>query len=161
MKNIKMPYPRVNSGQKDRLGKSLLTRKYVCRIGESAAAEYLKSKGHIILGRNIRFKRGEVDIVSRLNDMLHVVEVKAILFRSRGKIGNLEDEMVIPEDHFSREKMQKLKYLANRIFIKYKEELEVQIDGIAIRIYVSPVAGASAGSLKIERITARYYPALS
>ena len=37
-------------------------KKKLGNIGESAAAVYLKSKGHIILSRNMKLKRGEIQV---------------------------------------------------------------------------------------------------
>lgn len=44
---------------------------------EDLAAIYLKKRGLEILGRNITFKFGELDIVARRRDSLHFVEVRA------------------------------------------------------------------------------------
>lgn len=45
--------------------------------GEEAAAEYLILHGYKILGRNIKTKRGEIDIIARAGDTIVFVEVKA------------------------------------------------------------------------------------
>ncbi len=44
---------------------------------EAAAERLLRRKGYTILDRNIRFGRGELDIVARVGEMLIFVEVKA------------------------------------------------------------------------------------
>lgn len=46
------------------------------RTGEDFAAEFLRSRGYEILGRNVRAGRGELDIVARRGDVLAFVEVK-------------------------------------------------------------------------------------
>lgn len=46
------------------------------RAGEDMAARYLKSRGYLILARNHRGGRGEIDIVARQDDTLVFVEVK-------------------------------------------------------------------------------------
>lgn len=45
--------------------------------GEERAAEYLRGRGWSILARNVRSRRGEVDIVAGRGDVLAFVEVKA------------------------------------------------------------------------------------
>ena len=47
------------------------------RKGEDAAAAYLKNKGHVILKRNYRVGRTELDIVSLDGETLVVSEVKS------------------------------------------------------------------------------------
>lgn len=46
------------------------------RVGEDAAAAYLVSQGYIIMARNWRIRRREIDIVCMKGDLLVVVEVK-------------------------------------------------------------------------------------
>lgn len=45
--------------------------------GEERAAEYLRGRGWDILARNVRSRRGEVDLVAGRDDLLAFVEVKA------------------------------------------------------------------------------------
>ena len=44
--------------------------------GERIAAHYLEQKGYIILTRNYRYKKAEVDIIARKENRLVFVEVK-------------------------------------------------------------------------------------
>lgn len=53
-----------------------MTPKEIGNIGENYAAEYLISKGCDILARNFRIRGGELDIVAKKGELLHVVEVK-------------------------------------------------------------------------------------
>lgn len=46
------------------------------RFGELTALHYLKKKGFYLWERNWRLKKGEIDIVGRLDDTLVIVEVK-------------------------------------------------------------------------------------
>lgn len=45
--------------------------------GEDMAAGYLKDHGFKILGRNVRYKTGEIDIVAAREKELHFFEVKS------------------------------------------------------------------------------------
>lgn len=47
------------------------------QAGEEAAAAYLAARGYVVLERNWRTKRGEVDIICRQGDLLVIVEVKS------------------------------------------------------------------------------------
>jgi putative endonuclease len=44
---------------------------------EVAAEQYLRHQGYRILGRNVRFSNGELDIVAQQQDTIVFVEVKA------------------------------------------------------------------------------------
>ena len=44
--------------------------------GEDKAAQFLKEKGYIILARNFRSRRGEIDIIAQKDDKLVFIEVK-------------------------------------------------------------------------------------
>jgi len=44
--------------------------------GETLAAGWLNEKGFLILHKNWRHGRGEVDIIARLRDVYHFIEVK-------------------------------------------------------------------------------------
>ena len=45
--------------------------------GEDIACSYLKSKGYIILNRNVKVRRNEIDIIATDNKRVIFVEVKA------------------------------------------------------------------------------------
>jgi putative endonuclease len=53
------------------------------RLGESLAERYFRGKGWVIVGRNIRVRGGELDLVALDSDELVVVEVRT---RSIGKV---------------------------------------------------------------------------
>lgn len=53
------------------------------QIGEEIAASYLADKGFKIVGRNVRYKFGEIDIIASRSGELHFFEVKA---RGRGSL---------------------------------------------------------------------------
>ncbi len=55
--------------------------------GENLAAQFLEENAYEILKRNYRFKKSEVDIICRKNDLLVFVEVKT---RSSFKYGTPE-----------------------------------------------------------------------
>ena len=51
---------------------------------EALAAQYLEARGLVILARNFRTRRGEIDLVARDGDTLVFVEVR---YRSRSDFG--------------------------------------------------------------------------
>lgn len=52
--------------------------------GENLAQKYLQDLGYIILDKNFRFKKNEIDIVAKKDDVLCVIEVKT---RATAEIG--------------------------------------------------------------------------
>lgn len=144
-----------------------VNKKGIGAIGEQAATVYLRSKGHHILGRNLRFKRGEIDILSKHKDTLHITEVKTAAIVLAGN----NESIIDPEEKLSPKKRGTLKYLALKVLDKYgsrkagEGELAVQINGIAIRIFVDSLACFANNEIKpresIKKITARYYEAIA
>ena len=53
-----------------------LSRKLLGKEGEEAAANFLVDKGYILLERNFSFTGGEIDLIARLDDRIHFIEVK-------------------------------------------------------------------------------------
>ena len=139
-----------------------ISKKKIGQIGESAAVVYLKNKGHTILGRNIRLKRGEIDILTRKDGNLHVVEVKTAVVSLGWHLGARAGQ-ILPEENFSKQKINRLKHLANVILAKYSGKdgsAGIQIDGVAIRIYQT-ISQLRANTEKAQKVTARYYEAIS
>ena len=46
------------------------------RAGEAVAEDFLRRRGHIVLARRFRTRRGEIDLVTRSGEHLYFVEVK-------------------------------------------------------------------------------------
>jgi len=61
-----------------------LDRRELGRRGEEAVAVRLAARGFAIVARNVRMRRGEIDLVARRGGVLWFVECKC---RSRGDVG--------------------------------------------------------------------------
>lgn len=101
-------------------------------IGENLAKKFLINKRYEILGKNIRAKFGEIDILGRAPDgMLVFIEVKAISLNERS--------LLKPEDNFTTQKSRLVNRMA-QFFAASHPELLVdeergwRIDLIAIEI---------------------------
>lgn len=85
--------------------------------GESAACLFLERKGYKIVGRNVRYPWGELDIVAKsLDGTLVCVEVKTmstLLDESRG---------LRPEDQMTSEKLEKFRRTAS-LYAGHRHEL--------------------------------------
>lgn len=100
------------------------------QLGENLATEYLIELGYEILGRNIREKFGEIDVLARdRSGVIHFVEVKTI------SAGYADYSGMEPEDNLSRSKLQKMKKMANW-YMSSRAELagDYQLDLVAIKM---------------------------
>ena len=104
--------------------------------GEDIAVRYLSDKGYVILQRNFRAARGEIDIIARDNDCIVFVEVKT---GSTHKYGP-------PEDRITMSKRKQLYKIANE-FINQNPKLDANFRFDAVIIDGSP-----------EKHEIRHYP---
>ena len=90
--------------------------------GEQIAVDYLIKKGYKILEQNWRYQKAEVDIISRKEDTLAVVEVKT---RSTNEFGN-------PQDFVKPKKIKLLVMAVDEYVNRNDLDVEVRFDIIAI-----------------------------
>lgn len=100
-------------------------------IGEEAAVEWLRGNGFVIVDRNWRSGRYEVDVVARRGETLHFVEVK---LRSI-------DGLTSPEDAMTPSKSRALLRAANIYINTYGVKCDCQIDFIAVDYACGEVCG--------------------
>ena len=90
--------------------------------GENLALEFLIEKQYIILEKNWRYKRAEVDIIARKDNWLIFVEVKT---RSSSTFDT-------PNDSITKNKIKMLVDAAEAFLIQNDLENEVRFDVISI-----------------------------
>ena len=90
--------------------------------GEQIAADFLLNKGYIIVHRNWRSGKKEVDIIALKGDMLVIVEIKT---RSNLDFG-------FPEEAVTRKKQQFLKAAADAFMSNNPQYLNIRFDIISI-----------------------------
>jgi len=93
-------------------------------LGEDLAVEELEKNGYEIVERNWRYKKAEIDIIARKNEVLAIVEVKT---RSNDYIGN-------PQDFVTPKKIKMLVEAVNEYVVSKDLDVEVRFDIIAIII---------------------------
>lgn len=96
-------------------------RKNLGKTGEDLAVRFLKKKGFKILGRNLRFKFGEIDILAEDKEDIVLVEVKT---KTSEEFGNPAEEV----DYF---KKRKLNQLCRFLTQKYPEK-NIRVDVVSI-----------------------------
>jgi putative endonuclease len=92
------------------------------RSGEGLAAEWLEKKGFIILDRNWRHGRYEVDIIAGRSGVLHFIEVKS---RRSAVYG-------YPEESVSRRKIGHIMQAATGWLLHWPGYRRTQYDVLAI-----------------------------
>ena len=100
----------------------MATHNELGKKGEDLAAEFLQKNSYNILERNWRFKKAEVDIIARKNDVLAIIEVKT---RSTNHFGN-------PQDFVNPKKIKLLVEAVNEYVTTKDLDVEVRFDIIAI-----------------------------
>jgi putative endonuclease len=93
-------------------------------LGEELAVEELEKKGYEIIERNWRYKKAEIDIIARKNDVLAIVEVKT---RSSNYFGD-------PQDFVNSKKIKMLVEAVDEYVNSKDLEVEVRFDIMAIII---------------------------
>lgn len=93
-------------------------------LGEDLAVEELEKNGYEIVERNWRYKKAEIDIIARKNNVLAIVEVKT---RSSDYFGD-------PQDFVNTKKIKMLVEAVNEFVVSKDLDVEVRFDIIAIII---------------------------
>ena len=93
--------------------------------GEQFAEDYLSEKGYIILERNWRFGRAEIDIIARHQETIVFVEVKT---RSSDHFGK-------PEAFISKSKQNLMLRASAKYIENHNHSGELRFDVIAIIIH--------------------------
>lgn len=90
--------------------------------GEQIAADFLLNKGYIILYRNWRSGRKELDIIAHKDEMLVIVEIKTRSYTGFG----------FPEEAVNRKKQLYMKAAAEAFALEYPEHINIRFDIISI-----------------------------
>tara|TARA_R110002072_G_scaffold90347_3_gene202093 strand:+ start:336 stop:713 length:378 start_codon:yes stop_codon:yes gene_type:complete len=90
--------------------------------GEDLAVEFLERAGYLILDRNFRYKRSEIDIICSREGLLIFVEVKS---RSSKAFGQ-------PETFVSKSQVQSILQAAEAYMIEDNWQGDIRFDIIAI-----------------------------
>jgi len=90
--------------------------------GEEKASEFLRKEGYIILEKNWRFGRDEIDIIARDKNELVIVEVKT----------RATDFFGYPEDFINKGKMKRLVRVASEYIDQKNIEMECRYDFVSI-----------------------------
>lgn len=98
-------------------------------LGEKAAAEYLRRRGYTILGMNIRFTFGELDIVAVRKDCLHIVEVKSLRCTD---FPDADADSYDPAQNLHRNKLAKVMRTGAWYVSRIEWEEELQIDAALV-----------------------------
>lgn len=99
-------------------------------LGEQAAVDYLRQNGFMIVERNLRIGRSEIDIIASRYDELHFVEVKT----------RKADSMTAPEEALTEQKLRAMRRAASAYMAQHHTMLEPRFSLIAIEMVGNNVA---------------------
>ena len=112
----------------------------VGKEGENLAVAYLKKEGYLILGRNLFFRKAELDIVARKGNDLVFVEVKT---RTKGSL-------LSPEQAVDYRKQKFIIEGASAYIEKEDLDLDARFDIISVVI--------NGNDSEIDHIENAFYP---
>ena len=92
------------------------------KLGEQLAWEYFIGLGYIILEKNWRHSRWEVDVIAHKNNVLHFVEIKTRRTKNYG----------LPEQSVGKKKIQNLINAAEEYLHLHPGWQRIQFDILAI-----------------------------
>lgn len=98
--------------------------KYLGNFGERIACDFLLKNNYLILEKNWRFKKYEIDIIAQKDNIIRVIEVKTRHISEYGE----------PEDFVSRAQQKFIITAANEYITINKLNYECEFDIIAIKI---------------------------
>jgi putative endonuclease len=93
--------------------------------GEQIAADFLLNKGYIILQRNWRSGKKEIDIIAFKDNVLAIVEVKT----------RANADLLFPEEAVNHKKQQFLKVAAEDFSASNPQYINIRYDIISILFY--------------------------
>ena len=93
-------------------------------IGEQAAVDYLRQQGFMIVERNWRAGKSEIDVIASRYDELHFVEVKTRKFGT----------MTAPEDALTEQKARAMRRAASAYMAQHRCMLEPRFSLVAIEM---------------------------
>ena len=93
--------------------------------GEELAAEWLFTKGFVLLHRNWRHARYEIDIIATKDQVLHFIEVKT---RSSARFGN-------PENQVNKKKLRHMIDAGVDFIYLNKGWKKIRFDILAIKLF--------------------------
>jgi len=108
----------------------MATHNLVGTLGEDVACMFLIRKGYRIVTRNYRRSMGEIDIVAKKGESLHIVEVKCMSVEDFSRERNQE-----PEDMVTASKLRKLRRVSECFNDEYVRGREAQIDLVTVLIH--------------------------
>jgi putative endonuclease len=107
------------------------SRKDIGNLGERVTAEYLRRLGFTIIGQNIAWKTGELDIVAMRQCVVHVVEVKTVVCMEFPS-AEVQDTGYNPAWNLHANKIRKVRRTAQWFVADRNWEGEWQIDGALV-----------------------------
>ena len=94
-------------------------------LGEDLVADYLKSKGYIIVKRNWRDRFGEIDVIAENGVHIIFVEVKT----------RTEDALVSGREAIDRKKAERIRKTALSFINRFYRNLSSRFDVAEVTVY--------------------------
>lgn len=97
------------------------------KLGENLGEAFFEQHGYVVLEKNWRHSRWEVDIIASKNNVLHFVEIKTRRTKNYG----------LPEDKVGNKKIQNLINAAEEYLYLHPQWKRIQFDVLSIIININ------------------------
>jgi putative endonuclease len=100
-------------------------------LGEGIACKYLQNKGFFILDRNYTKKWGEIDIIAKKGNTVHIIEVKSVSCETLPDVTRetiFDKNQYNPAENMHPIKLKKLLRTAEIYMVNRGDELDWQLD---------------------------------
>ncbi len=112
---------------------NITKKQEIGNLGEDVSVNFLREKGFEILNRNYRKKFGEIDVVAKIKDKIHFMEVKTVSRENLLNPIHAEMDTFRPEDNVHPWKLKRLSRAITAYISQYKlSGTEWQFDVITV-----------------------------
>ena len=122
------------------------TKQDIGKLGEDIAVKHIENKGFSVIERNYFRKYGEIDIIAKMDDILHFIEVKSVSCENNPlNVSRVTIDNHRPEDNIHIQKLKRLsRTIQSYLLSNYQNEepmwvfdvVTVKIDTTKKRAYV-------------------------
>ena len=107
-------------------------------LGEKIAERYLKNYDHTIVERNYRKPWGEIDIISKKEQIVHFIEVKTVSYETKSELQEaIKNGTFRPDEQVDHGKLKKLRKIIETWCSEKRYRGDLQLDVAAVRIVSS------------------------
>lgn len=103
-------------------------------LGENIACTFLIKRGFEIINRNYLRKWGEIDIISKKNEVYRFIEVKSVSCVTLPDVSRVTNGSYRPEDNVHPQKLKRLHRAIQTYMLEKQIDNDWQLDIVTVKI---------------------------